>query len=213
MIDAPKDEPFEDVVIFSNEDEKLKPLGKTLNSKNSKVILQFLGNEELTAQEISKKTELSLSLVIHHLNIMMCAGVVMVSKTKFNSKNRTMKYYVAKPGILILPEKAAEKARKSKSLSNALGRIMRFTGVGIAGAVSWFVIREYQVPSKPEGKIDPDAIVILDGAFSHVTDTLTGAYSIESTVISLIVPVMVVTTGILLERVLSKRFEKRKKMD
>ena len=103
MVDAPKDEPFEDVVIFSNEDEKLKSLGKTLNNDYSRNILKLLRNAEMTANEIAKKTGMSLPLVIHHLNTMSHGGIVVVARTKFNTKNQPMKCYTVKSGVLILP--------------------------------------------------------------------------------------------------------------
>ena len=212
MVNAPKDEPFEDVVIFSNEDEKLKSLGKTLNNDYSRNILKLLRNAEMTANEIAKKTGMSLPLVIHHLNTMSHGGIVVVARIKFNSKNQPMKCYTVKSGVLILPEKAAQKARESKSLSIALKRVMRFAGIGVAGAASWLAVRTHQVPpTKIDDTIEPDIITTLDGALSHVTGTLTGAYSTESIIVSLAVPAVVITAGIILERVLSKRFGKKEK--
>ena len=212
MVNAPKDEPFEDVMIFSNEDEKLKSLGKTLNNDYSRNILKLLRNAEMTANEIAKKTGMSLPLVIHHLNTMSHGGIVVVAQIKFNSKNQPMKCYTVKSGVLILPEKAAQKARESKSLSIALKRVMRFAGIGIAGVVSWMAVRTYQVPpTKIDDTVESDIIITLDGALSHITGTLAGVYSTESIVISLAVPAAVVTAGIILERVLSKRFGKKEK--
>ena len=212
MVNAPKDEPFEDVMIFSNEDEKLKSLGKTLNNDYSRNLLKLLRNAEMTANEIAKKTGMSLPLVIHHLNIMSHGGIVVVARIKFNSKNQPMKCYTVKSGVLILPEKAAQKARESKSLSIALKRVMRFAGIGIAGVVSWMAVRTYQVPpTKIDDTVESDIIITLDGALSHITGTLAGVYSTESIVISLAVPAVVVTAGIILERVLSKRFGKKEK--
>ena len=89
---------------------------------------------------------------------------------------------------------------------------MRFAGIGVAGAASWLAVRTYQVPpTKIDDTIESDIITTLDGALSHVTGTLAGVYSTESIVISLTVPAVVVTAGIILERVLSKRFGKKEK--
>lgn len=137
--DPASDDGMDKIEIFSNTDDRLKFLGKMLNNDSSRKILSLLVEHELTANEISLQTELSLSLILHHLNKMMQAGIVSISKTSMNTKNQPMKYYRAKSGILILPEKASEKAKKSKSLFNSLNRIFRFASIGIAGFVSWIL--------------------------------------------------------------------------
>ena len=126
------------VQIFSNTDEKLKFLGKTLNNNLSREILQILIEKEMTANEIATQTQLSLSLVLYHINQMIKADIVIISKTSTNSKNQPMKYYSAKPGIIILPKKAAEKAKHSKLFSKSLKSIMKLVAIGLAGIITWF---------------------------------------------------------------------------
>ena len=101
----PRDETADKVIIFSTSDERIKPLGKMLNSKSSMEILRFLSGEEMTANEIAEKAGISLPLAIYHLNKMLQAGIVNVVKTRMNSKNQQIKCYTAvKTGILILTE-------------------------------------------------------------------------------------------------------------
>lgn len=63
------------VEFFTTEDDKLKFLGEILSNDSSRQILILLINQEMSADEISKKTNLRLSLVIHHLNKMQKAGI------------------------------------------------------------------------------------------------------------------------------------------
>ncbi len=126
------------IQIFSNTDEKLKFLGKILNNESSKKILQLLIEKEMTANEVATQTKLSLPLALYHVNQMIKAGIVIISKTSTNGKNQPTKHYSAKPGIIILPEKAFQKAKESKSFSNSLKRIMKLASVGFAGVVTWF---------------------------------------------------------------------------
>lgn len=132
------------VQIFSNTDEKLKSLGKMLNNDSSRKILQLLIEKEMTANEIALQTKLSLPLALYHINQMIEAGIAIVSKISTNDKNQPMKYYSAKPGIMILPEKASEKAKQSKSFTKSLKSIMKFASVGVAGITLWFSIRYIQ---------------------------------------------------------------------
>ena len=139
-----KSEDLEKVQIFSNTDEKLKFLGKILNNESSREILLLLIEKEFTANEIAIQMKLSLPLVLYHINQMIQAGIVVICKTSSNGKNQPIKYYSAKSGIVILPEKASQKAKESKSFSNLLKKIMKFASVGIAGITSWFSIRYVQ---------------------------------------------------------------------
>jgi len=128
-----------EIQIFSNTDEKLKFLGKILNNDSSREIILLLIEKEMTANEIATQTKLSLPLALYHINQMIKAGIVIISKTSTNGKNQPMKYYSAKSGILILPKQASQKARESKSFSRSLKSIMKFSVIGIAGLVSWMI--------------------------------------------------------------------------
>ena len=134
------DEFFDKIEIFSSEDDKLKFLGELLSNESSRQILLLLTNQEMSANELSEKTNLRLSLVIHHLNKMQQVGIVKIVKTEKNTKNRDMKYYSAKSGIMIFPKEISEKITKSKSLSISLTKIVRFSAIGIAGIASWLML-------------------------------------------------------------------------
>lgn len=136
---SPSSENHEEVEILSNEDEKLKFIGEILSNESSRNIFKLLISNELTAHEIVQKTNLSLSLVLHHLNKMQSAGIVQISKITQTSRNQDMKHYTAKAGIMILPQIASEKAKTSKTFQNSLKRIMRFSSIVIAGIASWFI--------------------------------------------------------------------------
>jgi len=129
------------VEFFSTGDDKLKFLGEILSNDSSRSILVLLINQEMSADDISKKTNLRLSLVIHHLNKMQMAGIVSINKIGKNTKNHDVKYYSAKPGILILPKDASDRASKSKTLHHSMKRVLRFAAIGLAGLVSWMLVK------------------------------------------------------------------------
>jgi len=135
-----KNEVIDKIKIFSTNDETLKHLGEMLSNDSSRNILSLLIEDEMTSGELSHKTGLSLSLIIHHLNKMLEADVVSISKITKNSKGQDMKHYHAKPGIIIFSHDASEKTKKSKTFHGSLKRIFKFASIGIAGLVSWFLI-------------------------------------------------------------------------
>ena len=182
------DEIMNRIQIYSNDDEKLKFLGQMLSNDTSRKILQTLLDKELTSSEISFHTGFSLPLINHHVNTMLQSGIVTVTKTTLNTKNQPMKYYSAKLGIIILPKQASHLAKKSKSLAVTLKTIMKFTSIGLAGVVSYFVIKINQ-----ESELSSDHGNYPSSFFTQNELSL------------IIVPLTVVGIGLLVQYVLNKK--------
>lgn len=127
----------DDVNLYSSGDDRIKFLGKALGNDVSRRMLLTLSKSEMTADEVARDAELSLSLVAHHLKKMQSAGLVRVSRVSKNSKNRDMKYYRAVSIILVVPNEAYAKSKNSKILSLSLKKIIKFSAIGIAGLSSW----------------------------------------------------------------------------
>lgn len=113
------------------------------------------------------------------------AGIVTINKIGKNTKNHDVKYYVAKPGILILPKDASDRASKSKTLNHSIKRILRFATIGFAGLVSWMI-------TKPSGTkqyslTEPDTVT--DGAY--YTDTL----------LPVVISLAIIIVGLVVERI------------
>ncbi len=127
------------IEILSTDDDRIKAVGELLSSDSSRTILKLLFNEEMTANQIAQKTEISLPLVMYHLKKMQDCNVVKISQTGKNTKSHDMKYYtVDKFAIVILPSGMSEKAKSSKSLFNSFNRIYRFATIGGVSLAAWF---------------------------------------------------------------------------
>ena len=145
--DSNQNDVTEKIEIFSTEDEKIKSFGELLTNDSSRAILQILMKEELTALELSKKTGLSLPLVIYHLNKMQALNIIQISKVGTNVKGQDMKFYKAtKFAVVILPSSVSEKAKESKSLLRSFNSLYRFAGIAIAGIAAWFTSVSLQEP-------------------------------------------------------------------
>lgn len=179
------DEFFDKIEIFSSDDDKLKFLGELLSNESSRKILLLLTNQKMSANEISEKTNLRLSLVIHHLNKMKKIGMVSINKISKNTKNHDIKYYTAKPGILILPKDASDRASKSKLLHHSIKRILRFATIGFAGLTSWILSKPLE--TKQYSLTEPNAVT--DGTY------YTGA------LLPVVISLAVIITGLVVERI------------
>ena len=150
------DELTEKIKILATDDEKIKLFGEIFTNDSSREILQLLFNEELTATQISQKTEISLQLAKYHLNKLQDLGVVKVSKIEKTSKSQDMKIYTAsKFSIVIVPPKLSEKTRESKLLVRSFRHIYKIVGLGIATGISG-LLSAFQLEQ-------PNSVVVDDG--------------------------------------------------
>lgn len=137
------------IEILSTDDDRIKAVGELLSSDSSRAILKLLFNEEMSANQIAQKTEISLPLVMYHLKKMQESGVVKIAQTGKNTKSHDMKFYtVDKFAIVILPAGMTEKAKTSKSLFNSFNRIYRFATIGAASLAALFSAQFIQQNSR-----------------------------------------------------------------
>ena len=131
-------------VVSSDDDQKIKNVGEVLANESSRMIMKILaGNKEMTINEISKEIELSIPLVSHHIKKMQDVGMVKISRVGTSVKGHKMNYYCAtNQSILITPPE-----KKIHLLFASLKKFSRFAAIGMAGLVSWAIV-------KPE---DPDS--------------------------------------------------------
>ena len=151
MSENPDDGLTEKIKILATDDEKIKSFGELFTNDSSREILQLLFNEEMTANQIAQKTDISLQLVKYHLNKLQDLGVVKISKVEKNSKSQDMKVYSAtKFSIVIVPPKLSEKTKESKLLVRSFRHIYKVAGLGIATGVSGlFSLSQFQNKSVP----------------------------------------------------------------
>jgi DNA-binding transcriptional ArsR family regulator len=213
------------IEILSTDDQKIKAVGELLSSDSSRTILKLLFNEQMTANQIAQKTEISLPLVMYHLKKMQEAGIVRISQTEKNTKSHDMKFYtVDKFAIVILPSGMTEKAKSSKSLFNSFNRIYRFATIGGAAIAAWFSSQFMQqsLVVSDESMRQADTMMKQAGESVQVSPTTPAApaetmmFSAQDAAvpsgepltdiyISVIITLGVVVVGLIIERILRAR--------
>jgi DNA-binding transcriptional ArsR family regulator len=125
------------IKIISVDDEKIKTVGEILANDSSRAILKILAGKETSANQIAQDTNLSIALVSFHLKKMQNAELVKITRTGKSVKGQDVKYYSAtNQSVLITPAKQAE------SVLQSMKRYSRFAAIGLAGFVSWIVMRK-----------------------------------------------------------------------
>jgi hypothetical protein len=90
-------------------------------------------------------------------------GIAQVSKIAQSEKGKDMKYYtITKIAVIIMPSKISERAKKSKSLLNALTRIYRLAAIGITAVASWFATHSLFVTNYPKGATNLNNVTITN---------------------------------------------------
>lgn len=126
----------EQIKIYFSDDEKIKSFGEILTSDAGRLVLKMLLLEELTANQISQKSGISLQLVKYHVNKMQSLGIVSVSKIGKNSKARDMKYYAAdRFAIMILPQDGRKQI--TASLARSLKKFSKIAAVALGLVTAW----------------------------------------------------------------------------
>jgi predicted transcriptional regulator len=217
----------EKIEILSTDDQRIKAVGELLSSDSSRTILKLLFNDQMTANQIAQKTEISLPLVIYHLKKMQEAGIVKVAQITKNTKSHDMKYYtVDKFAIVILPSGLTEKAKSSKSLLNSFNRIYRFATIGGAAIAAWFssqfMQQNQQLTISDEQMRQADMMMETEEAaqksfqaqappaaemapYAMQADVAPTGEPLTDIYVSIIVTLGVVVIGLIIERILRAR--------
>ncbi len=162
------DELTENIKILATDDEKIKSFGELFSNDSSREILQLLFNNELTATEISQKTDISLQLVKYHLNKLLNLKVVKISKIEKNSKSQDMKIYSAtKFSIVIVPPKLSKKTKESKLLIRSFRHIYKVAGLGIATGFSGL----FSLSQLQQDKATPVNDIVTSRQFSSIEES------------------------------------------
>lgn len=126
---------FDKIKVFSSDDEKLKILGELLSNKSSRDIIKLLIDKEMYTNEIAKKLELRVSLVIHHLQKMEAIGLLEINNKKIVRKGEEHRFFRISQGMLIVPNESKEVINEG-FFRGVFHSSVKFMVIGIASIFS-----------------------------------------------------------------------------
>ena len=166
----------DDVEVISSDDEKIKLIGEIFSNDSSRKILKLISDgNEMTANEIAQKNDMSLALITHHLKRMQVAGMVKITKTENSVKGQDMKYYLAtKQSFLIVPPE-----KTTHFIINSVKKFSKFAVIGLAGFVSWMTLKPHDGELQMQPTHGPGETNFTGGVRSTVdeSDTWSSAES------------------------------------
>lgn len=161
-------EEIDKIKVFYSEDEKLKILGELLSNKSSRDIMRLLVERESYTNQIAKKLDLDISLVIHHLKKMESIGLLEITSKKIINKGVKHRFFRIPSGVIVFPN-----AKGNDGVLNKLFREgVKFAAIGASAILSYSLfeglyIPQMDAPLRPQiGQTDPliyPLIVIIAG--------------------------------------------------
>lgn len=136
-------EDFDKIKIFSSDDDKLKILGELLSNKSSRDIIKLLIGKEMYINEIAKKLELKVSLVIHHLQKMEAIGLLEITNKNIARKGDMHRFFKIPSGMLIFPKQSEEEVNNGV-LKKFFKEGIKYSFLISIGIFSLSLIKKYE---------------------------------------------------------------------
>jgi len=184
-------ENFDKIKIFSSEDEKLKLLGELLSNKSSRDIIKLLIDKEMYTNEIVKKLDLKVSLVIHHLQKMESIGLLEITNKKIARNGEEHRFFRIPTGMLIVPNKSEEDTN-SGFLKKIFKKGVKFAVIGGIALFVWINTTLHK-----NSQVDDSEFII--------GDILDIPFYQESSFF----PLLIIIIGLIVDRIIS--YKKNKK--
>ena len=130
------------VKIFEITDNYLKKVSELFGNPSSRQIIILLIDDEMYVNQISKKLEMRVSLVVYHLKKLEELGFLSITEKPISKKTKNHKYYKIKLQaftVLLGRNDGTDKdTHKNNKLKKLFKDSVKFVGVGIAGITTWF---------------------------------------------------------------------------
>lgn len=122
------------IEILSIRDERLKTLGEALSNDTSRAILGCIMEGNTTAAQIASALNLSLPLVVYHLERLLKTNIIKIADVELNSKGRDRKIYGAKK-IAIFIQLKPDDPNLTQRLQKLFVVSVTVTAIGVAAAI------------------------------------------------------------------------------
>lgn len=176
-------ENFDKIKVFSSEDEKLKMLGELLSNKSSRDIIKLLIEKEMYTNEIAKKLQLQVSLVLHHLQKMEAIGLLEITNKKIIRKGEEHRFFRIPPRILLIPNTENNDLIRDRFLIKFFKSASKFAIIGLVAAFTSWILTESDN-------------TIKTGSSSSQGDPL-------------LIPLVIIIIGLVMERIISSLKNKK----
>jgi len=196
----------EKVMIFHIDDKSLELFSQVASNKTGRSIILILMEDELYTNEIATKLHIDVSLVIHHLKKLETLNLLDITEKPIVKKGKDRRHFKFKTSIYMsrLPKVETE---KQGILKKIFKESVKFASIGIAAIFSWMIVKPREII---DDKINPEIMTNIDIIVEYV-DFVDIPETNGLLILSIIIPILVISLGFNIERILSKLWNKKKK--
>lgn len=162
------------IKIFTADEEKLKMLGELLSNRSSRNIIKLLIEKEMYTNEIAKKLELRVSLVLHHLQKMEVIGLLEITNKQIIKNGEEHRFFRIPARILLMPNTGNEEIVRDRFLIKFFKSATKFAIIGLAAFTSWIVSESDNTirTGSSSSEIDPLLIPLLIIVVGLITERI-----------------------------------------
>ena len=134
-----------------------------------------------------------------------------ITEKQIVKKGQYHKFYKMVPNLFVAPNRTKEEIEDHAFLKKVFRTGVKFSAIGFAGVFSWIITQPKEIiVDKIKSGIESDSGVVVE--YTDLSDVYKNISVTDETVIlSIAVPVLVISAGIVIERILSKLWNKKKK--
>lgn len=154
------------IKIFHIDDSSLKQLGELLGNETSRTIIKELIDKEYYTNELAKKLDIPVSLVIHHLRKLEELDMVDIKQKKITKKGINRRFFRIRSDMIIA-KSTKEEETATMRIKNMFREGTKFCTIGLASVGSYFITSYLQnaveMWNSSEGRLDvgySDPIII-----------------------------------------------------
>lgn len=126
------------IKIFDKNDKSLKMIGELLSNDSSRQIIRCLIEKEMYTNEIAKKLQLRVSLVIHHLKKLEELELLEITEKQIVKNGNKHKFYRMVPNLGISPNHSEEELKENGFFKKIFNSGVKISVVAFGCLTSWF---------------------------------------------------------------------------
>jgi len=149
------------VKIFMKDTPNLKLLGHLLTNESSRKIMDLLSYEEMHSNQIAKKANMSLELVLHHLEKLEKINLVIVTNKKIIKRGKDHRHYKMIPNILILVSKTQKEIHEAGFLRRIFKDSVKFAAIGLVSFLAFIYNSFHQTSELSEKSSDSNDLLTI----------------------------------------------------
>ena len=130
----------DEIKVFDANDQNLKMLGELLANESSRNIIKLLINKQMYTNEIAKKLDMRVSLVIHHLKKMEDLELLEITHKQIVRKGNNHRYFKMVPNLFLTPGHTQEENEEKGTLKKFFREGIKFSCLALSGFFTYAIL-------------------------------------------------------------------------